>query len=77
MTTAKPTSRPPPSQVAIAEPERPGCVRFGCTEQAAWIVTDPRGGLLPCCDPDLDQVLNDALTAIPPHSTARIQIHRP
>jgi hypothetical protein len=58
------------------EPEPIGCVRFGCTESATWIVTHPRGGLLPCCDPDLDNVLNDALGAIPLHSTARIEVYR-
>jgi hypothetical protein len=77
MTTAKPTGQLAASQVAVEEVERPDCVWFGCTDPAVWIVTHPRGGLLPYCDPDLDQVLNDALAYIPPHSSARIEIHRP
>src|SRR6266702_4301741 len=45
--------------------------------RATWTVTHPRGGLLPCCNYDLDDVLNDALGAIPLHSTARIEVYRP
>jgi hypothetical protein len=74
------TGQPAASPATVEEPEeleRPDCIRFGCTEQASWIVTDPRGGRRPCCDPDLDDLLNDALGYIPPHSTARIEISRP
>lgn len=73
MTPDKPAS----PLATVEEPQRPGCIWFGCAKPAAWIVTDPHGGRRPCCDPDLDQVLNDALAYIPPHSSARIEIHRP
>jgi hypothetical protein len=77
MATSDTTTQPISSTPAAAEkPERLDCVRFGCIEPATWIVTDPRGGLLLCCDADLDDVLNDALSAIPLHSTARIEVYR-
>lgn len=48
-------------------------VRFGCLEAAAWIVSDPQGGELPACEADL---LNDALSRVPPHSRVRVEVWR-
>jgi hypothetical protein len=44
------------------------CVLFGCLQAAAWIVSHPRGGELPACEADLDVLLNDALSRVPPDS---------
>jgi hypothetical protein len=52
------------------------CVLFGCLEAAAWIVSDPQGGELPACEADLDVLLNDALSRVPPHSRVRVEVWR-
>jgi hypothetical protein len=41
-------------------------VLFGCVEAAAWTISDPQGGELPACEADLDVLLNDALSRVPP-----------
>jgi hypothetical protein len=53
------------------------CVRFGCLEVAAWIVSDPQGGELPACEVDLDVILNDALARVPPEGGIRVEVWRP
>jgi hypothetical protein len=52
------------------------CVLFGCVESAAWIVSDPQGGELPACEADLDVLLNDALSRVPPDSRVRVEVWR-
>jgi hypothetical protein len=52
------------------------CVLFGCLEAAAWIVSDPQGGELPACEADLDVLLNDALSRVPPDSRVRVEVWR-
>jgi hypothetical protein len=49
------------------------CVLFGCVEAAAWIISDPQGGELPACEADLDVLLNDALSRVPPNSRVRLE----
>jgi hypothetical protein len=41
-------------------------VLFGCVESVAWIVSVPQGGELLACEADLDVLLNDALSRVPP-----------
>jgi hypothetical protein len=53
-----------------------GCVLFGCTETAVWIVSDPQGGELPACEADLDVLLNDTLARVPPDSRVRVEVWR-
>lgn len=36
----------------------------------------PKGGELPACDADLDVLLNDALSRVPPGSTVRVEVWR-
>ena len=52
------------------------CVLSGCLETAAWIVSDPQGGELPAYEVDLDVVLNDALSRMPPSSPVRVEVWR-
>jgi hypothetical protein len=58
-----------------AEP-RLRCVLFGCVAPAAWLITDPQGGQLAACEPDVEVLLNDALARVPPESTVRIEVWR-
>jgi hypothetical protein len=50
------------------------CARFGCLEEAAWIVSDSQGGELPACEVDLDVFVNDALSGIPLDSAVRVEV---
>jgi hypothetical protein len=57
---------------ATGRPDR-RCVLFGCLKAAAWIVSDPQGGELPACEADLDILLNDALSRVPPDSRVGVE----
>jgi hypothetical protein len=70
-----------PASLAGDHPGRPSrderrCVRFGCLEAAAWIVSDPQGGELAACETDLDVLLNDALARVPLDSGIRVEVWR-
>jgi hypothetical protein len=56
-----------------APPAGPSAAACG---SAAWIVSDPQGGELPACEADLDVLLNDALSRVPPHSRVRVEVWR-
>ena len=73
-----PDARPTPAAAGVggSHASERRCELFGCAEQAAWIVSDPRGGELPACEADLDVLLNDALSRIPPHSRVRVEVWR-
>jgi hypothetical protein len=52
------------------------CVLSGCGAPAAWLITDPQGGQLAVCEPDVHVLLNDARARVPPDSTVRIEVWR-
>jgi hypothetical protein len=49
-------------------------VLFGFLVQAAWIISDPEGGLLPACETDVDLPSNDTLARIPPDGSIRVEV---
>jgi hypothetical protein len=63
-------------QPAAAEQTGRRCVLFGCLESAAWVVSDPQGGELPVCEIDLDLIVNDTLSRVPPDSSVRVEVWR-
>ena len=76
-----PSAAGQPTIWAGAHPDVPDqaerrCVLFGGLETAAWIVSDPQGGELPACEADLDLLLNDALSRVPPDSKVRVEVWR-
>jgi len=71
-----PTPTPHPAATTGTNPAERACVLLGCTDPVAWIVSDPRGGELPCCEADVTEVINTALARIPRHSSARLQVRR-
>jgi len=80
MPTPTPTSNPAaPAGTQPTDPADPAeraCVLAGCGDPPAWIVTDPQGGQLPCCEADVTKVINHALARIPRHSTLRLEVQR-
>jgi hypothetical protein len=69
-------ANPPVAAGQTAAEPRLRCVLSGCVAPAAWLITDPQGGQLAACEPDVEVLLNDARARVPPDSTVRIEVWR-